>query len=293
MKKLSAFFALFVGLVICGYSFDFKSEILNCNLPVLNALKANLTEVYQTNQTKDYSINWNEQDTFSIYNDMISTWPVVPWEQYSASVDSTNTVMDFYLCADENCNVKIAKYNTASFDSCGGWYVPTLPWIIDNENNLGFLAPDSVDIECFAYSLTFCGDKDLYYTNTGIVVGGKEISVINSGEYYFAIFWNSTGALVDKKKFTVNNSVAVKDYNSDKFNVSYNSGNITVNSQIAQNADIKVFDINGKQVAATQLKGNSTTINMASKAKGIYIINIKGKDFKGKAFSVSKKINVI
>lgn len=71
----------------------------------------------------------------------------------------------------------------------------------------------------------------------------------------------------------------------DKITIYYNSGEIVIESGLAKEADIKVFDITGKQVAAAKLKGNKTIINMASKAQGIYLIKMKGPDL-----DISQKI---
>lgn len=293
MSKISLVISLFLGLVVCGYGFDFKYEILSHNLPMLNSLKETLTKVYEKSRTKDLVyIEWSEDTLWELNTSSFATWPLLPTTYLLAYIDS-QVEINTYLCKDLYCENKIAKINLPYHDSPAFYrYNVPVPWIIDSEGTLGvfdeYLA--ATYPEYFTYTLTLNEPQEMYYSNTGVFVNDKEILTINSGEYYFAVFKVIDGQeiIYDSHRFVVSNTVAVKDYNSDKFNVSYNSGNITVNSQIAQNAYIKVFDINGKQVAATQLKGNSTTINMASKAKGLYIINIKGKDF-----NVSKKINVI
>lgn len=116
---------------------------------------------------------------------------------------------------------------------------------------------------------------------------------LKSDRYYFTVKATLNNnqedwAFVDSL-YIENNmpTVSIQDYVESKIKVSYYSGDISIDSQIDTQADIKVFDITGKQVATAKLKGNKTTINMASKAKGVYIVNIKGSDF-----NISQKVLV-
>ena len=292
IKNVLLSFVFLCTFILSGNAIDLKKQILEYNPEMLKELKATFIEIYTKNVkngTKDYTVNWNQTDTFSIYNDMISTWPIVPSDQYSALILSSNSPMDFYICADANCNVKIAKYNTAPLNCAGGRYIPPLPWIIDNEDNLGFFNQETVGSECYTYSLTFYDSKDLYYSNTGIVVDGREMSVINSGDYYFAIYWSGQDTLVDNKMFTVTNSVSVKESLNNEVKVSYYSGDIVIENQIAQKADIKVFDMTGRQVDFAKLNGKGqVSFDMSSKAKGVYIVNIKGNNF-----NISRKVAIM
>ena len=292
IKNVLLSFVFLCTFILSGNAIDLKKQILEYNPEMLKELKATFIEIYTKNVkngTKDYTVNWNQTDTFSIYNDMISTWPIVPSDQYSALILSSNSPMDFYICADANCNVKIAKYNTAPLNCAGGRYIPPLPWIIDNEDNLGFFNQETVGSECYTYSLTFYDSKDLYYSNTGIVVDGREMSVINSGDYYFAIYWSGQDTLVDNKMFTVTNSVSVKESLNNEVKVSYYSGDIVIENQIAQKAEIKVFDMTGRQVDFAKLNGKGqVSFDMSSKAKGVYIVNIKGNNF-----NISRKVAIM
>ena len=292
IKRISAVISLFLGLVVCGYGLDFKDEILNHNLPVLNSLKETLTEVYEKSNTKDpVYIEWNEATYWDINNSAFATWPLITPEYLLAYIDSQVDIST-YLCVDLYCMQKIAKVNLPYHDSPEfyRYNVPT-PWFMDEQGTLGVFDEYLAETypEYFTYTLTFVAPQENYYSSSG-VVNNKEIFTINNGEYYFAIFKIVEGQelIYDSHRFVISNSVGINNYSQNKVNVSYNSGSITVDSQFAADADVKVFDMQGKQVAASKLKGNKTIVNMPSKAKGVYIVNVKGK-----GLNISKKVAVM
>lgn len=80
--------------------------------------------------------------------------------------------------------------------------------------------------------------------------------------------------------------VGINDYQSKYFKISSYANNIVVESEYSQKVDVQVLDITGKIVASAKLD-NRTVINMSNKAAGVYLVNIKGKNF-----SFSKKVMV-
>ena len=84
-------------------------------------------------------------------------------------------------------------------------------------------------------------------------------------------------------------TVSVQDYMESKVKIYYYSGDIVIENQIAQKADIKVFDMTGRQVDFAKLNGKGqVSFDMSSKAKGVYIVNIKGNNF-----NISRKVAIM
>ncbi len=292
MKKCLLPVVCLLACSLLGSASDLKDLILNNNKEMLKELKISLTEVYEKHKTKDtqdYNIVWNETDNWNVGNSFLEAWPVIPADAYTAFITAENPI-SMYLCSDSNCNSKIAKINLPSFDSVFGMYTPPMPWVVDSEDGLGFFDAYYVGPEN-TYTLTFEADKTAYYSNTGRIVNDKELFTINSGEYYIAIYViNDTQEfLLENHKFTVDNTVDLNDYKATEVKVSYYSGDIVIDNQLAQKADIKVFDITGRQVDFAKLDGKGrVSFDMSSKAKGVYIVNVKGN-----GFSISRKIAVM
>lgn len=168
--------------------------------------------------------------------------------------------------------------NTFELDAYGNTYPASKVELIDSANN----------------PFTYNGVQVQRDMLDGQGLRTHNLYALKSDRYYFTVKATLNNnqeewAFVDS--LYVENTlptVSIQDYMESKVKVYYSSGDIVIDSQIAQNADIKVFDMSGRQVALTKTNGAKTArINMASKAKGVYIVNLKGKDF-----NLSKKVVV-
>ncbi|MBQ4493576.1 MAG: T9SS type A sorting domain-containing protein [Elusimicrobiaceae bacterium] len=282
-KNILIAVALLAGFVLPGNSLDLKNEVLNFNPEMLKALRVGLIESYIQNDSKSIFIEWNTLENCSVNRDMLNTWPILPNGYYFAYISSTDPV-NFYLCADFSCANKIAKINAPQQDMDIAMYMPPFPWIIDSENVLGFLE----DFQTSQHSLTFSQPQELYFNNTGVSVGGKELYAIKSGEYYIAVFKVVDGQelIYDSKMFSVSNNVGINDYMQDKVKVNYVNGKIEIDNQLDK-ADFALYDLTGKLLKQGKLVLGKTSVNVSSKATGVYIVNIKGKNF-----NFSKKVLV-
>ncbi len=275
-KNLLAVVVLLTGLTLAGNCFNIKQEILNSNPEMLNALRASLTELFKQNIEKgSITIDWNTEVNWNISNDILNNWPVIPSDYYAAFTTSTDQVA-FYLCTDLYCENKIAKINTPQYNTGTLMYTPPFPWIMDSEKTLGIYEEGQSDV----YSLTFNLPQEIYYSDTGVSVGGKELFAINSGDYYIAVYKVVGGQeiIYDSKMFSVSNTVGVNNYLNDKVEVNYVNGRIEVDNQIG-NANFKLYNLAGKLLNQGKLTVGKNYINASNKAAGVYLLNLKGKNF--------------
>lgn len=276
-RNILAVVVLLTGLTLSGNCFNFKQEILNSNPEMLKALRVNLTEIHKQNKEKGYVfVDWNTEDNWNVDDSILNAWPVIPSNYYIAYITAKMPI-NVYLCIDYQCNTRIAKINTPQYESGMLMIAPPLPWVMDSERNLCIY----YEFQSESYSLTFNLPQELYYTNTGVSVDGRELLAINSGDYYIGVFqdYNGSEVIYDSKMFSVSNTVGVNNYLNDKVKVNYVNDRIEVDSQI-DNADFNLYSLEGKLLNKGKLVVGKTYINVSNKATGVYLVNIKGKNFK-------------
>lgn len=80
--------------------------------------------------------------------------------------------------------------------------------------------------------------------------------------------------------------VGINDHLKDKVNISYTNGKIAIDNEL-DNADFALYSLEGKLLKQGRLVLGKYYIDISNKAKGVYFVNIKGKNF-----NFSKKVLV-
>ena len=75
------------------------------------------------------------------------------------------------------------------------------------------------------------------------------------------------GTVLSDKKFSVSETSIFPNPANDVFKIS-------MNNAIAENAEVNVFDINGRNVLSSKLRFEQQSISVANLSKGLYIVQI-------------------